>query len=252
MLIQIYSRKLWKIIFDCFVKHLLMMIIRLGSDYKDKELDDMLKKINKEASFLKDVFSQNVNAKEIEEGMKTIGMFTKALTDKSDDAVQQMFLLSGKLKELFNLDAYFKFVSRFRSDMSSKEKSKLAALIEEDRRKGRKESKIDGQLFICRFILRFINTWKFVKKLRAKVELKKKSQKEARAKKDIAEMYLKLSKNDILVCWLTNEGTRRTSAWHESLPAADEASCARQQGGLIGGERCREVVVLHAVLRANN
>lgn len=99
MLLPLYRRKIWKIIFENYMRNYLQMVIRAGYEYSSSKLDAFLSKLEHEQDFTKAVFCQSVPEKEVEEGIRTISYLIKALREEADQTPSNLYglyLFMGK------------------------------------------------------------------------------------------------------------------------------------------------------------
>lgn len=94
MLLPLYRRKLWKVIFENYMRNYLQMVIRTGYEYSSSKLQVFLSKLEQEQEFTKAVFCQSVPEKEVEEGVRTISFLVKALREDADQSPSNLYGLS--------------------------------------------------------------------------------------------------------------------------------------------------------------
>lgn len=105
MLQPTYSKKLWRSIFDGFVRAYLLMLFRLSTQYQPRESQLFAEKLQKDLSFLMELFGVKLGAKEMYEGIETVQTFMLCLIDSDQEfMVENLITISKRLKEEFSDD----------------------------------------------------------------------------------------------------------------------------------------------------
>lgn len=102
MMMPAYGKKMWRSVFDHLCVNYLIKCLEGIDDYKVGNLNDLIDKIIKDRTFIKDVFEANIQPKDLHEGLQTIRYFEKALTEPKMEIVEQLYSMAKKLKAKYN------------------------------------------------------------------------------------------------------------------------------------------------------
>lgn len=104
MLLPVYGKKTWKSVFEHFVQSYVLKVLDGCNEYKPKkeEADMLVDKLQKDRTFIKDVFERNVSPKDLHEGMTAIRLFERALLEPKNELAQILLSLAQKLKDKYN------------------------------------------------------------------------------------------------------------------------------------------------------
>lgn len=98
MLQPAYVKKLWKSIGGNLSKNYVIMNFALGIHYDEEEVADYRRKVATDLQFLKDLLSQNVNAKDVEELTNIVEWFYLCLKELMEDVIEIIAKIAVKLK----------------------------------------------------------------------------------------------------------------------------------------------------------
>jgi hypothetical protein len=197
MLLPAYAKKMWKAVFEHFVKCFILKVLEGCGEYKanKEEVKIFLDKVVKERQFAKDVFETNIPPKDIQEGVIAIKLYERALTEPKEDLVQILLAIAQKLKDKYN-DNYLKWFQKYRSEFGSKEKQELIKLIEHD--KAMSKRKKDPALEFYKQTMKEMYKVRFVRKLKEKMKETKKLKSQPRQLVDNTEQEMRKLEQQIV------------------------------------------------------
>lgn len=120
MLQPAYVKKLWKAIGDNLARNYVLMNFALGTQYDEEEIADFRKKVAADLQFLRDLLSQNLNVKDVEELTKIVEWFYLCLKELMEDVIEYIAKIVVKLKGEFGDKCIVGFGDSLGSSDSSK------------------------------------------------------------------------------------------------------------------------------------
>ena len=102
MLMPTYSKRLCKVVFDYTARTYLLMIITLSTQYSPKEIGDLAAKLKKDKLVFKELFTNQLGFKDIDESCKFIEIMENCLRDSAEVVPLLLVPLAVKLDSDFN------------------------------------------------------------------------------------------------------------------------------------------------------
>lgn len=102
MLLPAYSKKLTKVVFDFLARTYLLMAITMSTQYKPAEVSDLAMKLKADKSVFKDLFTGQLNMKDVDDGCKYLEILETMCRDDASGIALLMYPLSVKLAGDFN------------------------------------------------------------------------------------------------------------------------------------------------------
>lgn len=102
MLLPTYRKKLTRTVYDYLARTYLLMIITMSTQYNHRTVGELAVRLKKDKAIIKDLFTGQLSAKEIDEGCKYIAIMEAIFRDDPMGITQLMYPLSVKLDEDFN------------------------------------------------------------------------------------------------------------------------------------------------------
>lgn len=102
MLLPVYAKKLWKIIFENFNRLFAIHVIRLSAGYKSSELKDLAIRIRADQQLIEDIFEKNIKEADIKEGVAVYKGLSELFRCDVEKVAQTSQVIVQKIKEVFD------------------------------------------------------------------------------------------------------------------------------------------------------
>lgn len=102
MLIPSYSKRLWVIIFEHTCRTYLLMVITMSTQYSPKESKILAERLKTDKQTLKDLFTGQIPAREIEESYADLDNFENCLRVRIEEIIEFLVPLAARLGNDFN------------------------------------------------------------------------------------------------------------------------------------------------------
>jgi len=205
MLQPAYVKKLWKSIGDNLSKNYVLMNFAMGTQYDDEQISDLRKKVAADLEFLKDLLSQNLNPKDVEELTNIVEWFHICLKELMEDVIIFIAKIAVKLRGEFGDKCIVRVVSHqkdtlthLRCDFSKEDKIALKEILLKDNNTLKQINKKDLALVFYKCMMREFYVHKFIRLLRSKL-LQRKEMRKRELSRQVRESYLVIDQNERLV-----------------------------------------------------